>query len=272
MMGIFEGVLLASDYDGTLRGSGLTVQDRDIAAIRHFQAEGGKFILTTGRCYSTFFRQARELPLESPTLLSNGATFCDMGTGETIFNHDLPDRAPRDMAELAALFPDLALETYFGEDIYCFHANRYTEWHMGLVKSTYTESPIEEMPTPWLKVLFEAEHDTLVRVQEVVLSRWSAFYECIFSNENLLEMTAKGVHKGTGVLEAAKLLGITPEHIYCVGDNDNDLPMLRMARTGFAPAGSVAARRGEPGIQVVRDADHGCVESVIEMLEEVYGK
>lgn len=271
-MGIFDGVLLASDYDGTLRGSTLTVLPRDVAAIRHFQAEGGRFILTTGRCYSTFFRQAKELPLESPTLLSNGATFCEMDTAKTIFNHNLPDRAPADMAVLAGMFPDLAFETYFGEDIYCFHPNAYTKWHMELVKSTYTERPLGDMPTPWLKVLFEAEHETLVQVQEIVLSRWSDFYECIFSNETLLEVTAKGVHKGSGVLEAAKLLGILPEHVYCVGDNDNDLPMLRAAKIGFTPAGSVVAAKGEPGIRVVRGCDDGCVESVIEALEEIYRK
>lgn len=269
-MGIFDGVLLASDYDGTLRGSTLTVLPRDVAAIRQFQAEGGRFILTTGRCYSTFFRQARELPLESPTLLSNGATFCEMDTQRVLFNHDLPGRAPGDMAQLAARFPGLAFETYFGEDIYCFQPNEYTRWHMGLVKSTYTESPLEEMPTPWLKVLFEAEHDTLAQVQRMVLERWGGHYECIFSNENLLELTAKGVHKGTGVLEAAKMLGVSPEHVYCVGDNDNDMPMLRVAKIGFAPAGSVVAARGEPGIRVVRGCDEGCVESVIEALEELY--
>lgn len=268
-MGIFDGVLLASDYDGTLRGSGLEVLDRDVEAIRRFQDEGGVFVLTTGRCYSTFYRQARELPLRYPTLLSNGATFCRMETGETLFNHDLPDRCREDMQVLAEQFPALAFETYFGEDIYCFRPNAFTEYHMGLVKSGYTECGLGDMPQPWLKVLFEAERDVLDKAQEVVLSRWSAFYECIFSNDNLLELTAKNVHKGTGVLEAANYLGVSLEHVYCVGDNHNDLPMLRVARVGFAPAGSVAA--GElDGLRVTRDADHGCVENVIEILEDRY--
>lgn len=271
-MGIFDGVLLASDYDGTLRGSGLDIQERDVEAIRRFQDEGGTFVLTTGRCYSTFYRQARALPLRSPTLLSNGATFCRMETGETLFNHNLPGRCPEDMELLARQFPDLAFETYFGEDIYCFQPNAFTDYHMQLVQSTYTQCPLREMPTPWLKVLFEAEQDTLARVQTFILERWSGFYECIFSNRNLLELTGKNVHKGAGVLEAAKYLGISPEHVYCVGDNDNDMPMLRAARLGFAPEGSVAAARGEANIRITRDADHGCVEHVIEMLEARYRK
>lgn len=270
-MGIFDGVLLASDYDGTLRGSTLKVLPVDVEAISYFQKEGGRFILTTGRCYSTFFRQAKELPLESPCLLSNGATFCEMDSQKLLFNHDLPDRAPGDMLELAKCFPDLAFETYFGEDIYCYNPNQYTDWHMTLVKSTYTECPVEEMPTPWLKVLFEGEHATLAAVQQMVRERWDGYYECIFSNENLLELTAKGVHKGMGVLEAAAMLGIDREHVYCVGDNDNDLPMLRVAKIGFAPEGSVVANRGEPGVRIVPSCEEGCVAGVIAALKEIYG-
>lgn len=270
-MGIFDGVMLACDYDGTLCGVGSTVLPRDLTAIRRFQAEGGIFIVATGRGFSTFVQQAKQLPLCHPTLLSNGATLCDMDTGCILFRHDLPDRVVGDMGAMAAAFPGVAMEAYHGEEVYCHRPNRYTHWHMELVGTTYTEAALEEMPTPWLKVLLEGEREELARLRDAVLTRWSDFYECIFSNENLLELTGKNVHKGAGVLETAQILGAAPEHVYCVGDNDNDMPMLRTARMGFAPAGSVAAGRGEPGIRVVRGCNDGCVEHVIEVLEKIYG-
>lgn len=271
VLGIFDGVLLACDYDGTLCGVGSTVLPRDLAAIRRFQREGGKFLVATGRGFSTFVQQAKQLPLNYPTLISNGATFCEMDSGRILFQHDLPDRAAEDMQVMAQEFPGVAMEAYHGEEVYCYRPNRYTHWHMELVKSTYTESPLEDMPTPWLKVLLEGEREELAQLRDAVLERWSDFYECIFSNENLLELTGKNVHKGAGVLEAAQMLGVAPEHIYCVGDNDNDMPMLRAAKIGFAPAGSVAAGRNYPGVRVVRGCDDGCVESVIEILQEIYG-
>ena len=270
-MGIFDGVLLASDYDGTLRGSTLRVLDRDIEAVRRFQEEGGRFVVTTGRSWAAFYQQARLLPLWSPVLLSNGATFCDLETGETIFTHNLPLRASEDMAEVARQFSRVAFETYYGEEIYCYQPNRHTEAHMRLVESSYLECPPWEMPTPWLKVLLEGEREDLEQIQKLLLGRWGSFYECIFSSEHLLELTGKNVHKGAGVLEAAKYLGVAPEHIYCVGDNDNDLPMLRVASVGFVPEGSVAAGRNL-GFTVVRDADHGCVEHVVELLARRCGE
>lgn len=269
-MGMFDGVMLVSDYDGTLRGSSRVVLQRDIEAIRYFQQEGGTFLMCTGRCYSTFYQQARDLPLHAPTLLSNGATFCEMETGKELFHYDLPIRAVGDIRVLGDRFPGVAFEAYHGEEIYCWHPNAYTQWHMDLVKSAYTECEPEEMPTPWLKVLLEGEKETLIQVQKWVLSHWAAHYECIFSNMNLMELTAKGVHKGTGVLRAAEKLGISPEHVYCAGDNDNDVPMLTAAALGFAPEGSVVAAKNLPNVQTVRDADHGCIESVIEFLRERY--
>lgn len=271
-MGIFDGVLLASDYDATLRGKTLKVLPRDIKALEYFQAQGGTFVLTTGRCWSAFVQQARELPLQSPTLLSNGASFCHMDTGELIFNRNLPDRVREDMAALAEEFPDVAFETYHGEEVYCQQPNAFTAWHMSLVKASYTECPLTEMPLPWLKVLLEGERDQLEEMRQTVVERWGEHYECIFSNEHLLELTAKNVHKGTGVHSAADWLGISPEHIYCVGDNDNDLPMLTMAKIGFAPAASAVAAKGLPEIRIVRDCESGCVEHVIEILTEIYRK
>ena len=269
-MGIFDGVLLASDYDATLRGKTLKVLPRDIQALEYFQAQGGKFVLTTGRCWSAFVQQARELPLGSPTLLSNGASFCHMDTGEVIFNYDLPHRVREDMALLASEFPDVAFEAYHGEEVYCQQPNEFTAWHMTIVKASYVERPLEEMPLPWVKVLLEGERPRLEEMRKRVVERWSDHYECIFSNEHLLELTAKDVHKGTGVGRAAEWFGISPEHIYCVGDNDNDLPMLTTAKIGFAPAGSAVAARNLPGIRIVRDCESGCVENVIEILTEIY--
>lgn len=269
-MGRFDGVLLASDYDGTLRGSTLEVLERDKAAIRAFQQEGGVFLVVTGRCYSDFVQQAKELPLTHPTLLSNGATFCRMDTGEVLFSNDLSDTAPADVAELLRSFPGVAAAVYHREKSFLFQPNEMSDYHTSLVKAVPTVMPLEDIPTPWLKVLFLGQRPELEQLRAIVLERWSDRYECIFSAGFLLELTARGIHKGNGVLRAAELLGIDRKNVYCVGDNENDLPMLRVAETGFVPAGSAVAQMGLDYPVIVNDADHGCIESVVERLKERY--
>ena len=45
----------------------------------------------------------------------------------------------------------------------------------------------------------------------------------------VLEVTRKGASKGAMVARLAKRLGISMDHIYCAGDENNDLSMLTMA-------------------------------------------
>ena len=50
-MGKFDGILIATDLDGTLVADG-KVSKENAEAIRYFQSEGGLFTLATGRYIS----------------------------------------------------------------------------------------------------------------------------------------------------------------------------------------------------------------------------
>ena len=52
-------------------------------------------------------------------------------------------------------------------------------------------------------------------------------YETRF--QRLLELTRKGSSKGGMVQYLARRLGIDAQHIYCVGDNQNDIPMMALS-------------------------------------------
>ena len=53
-MGKFDGVLLCSDWDGTLT-DGRAVPQENIDAIRYFQKDGGYFTFASGR-YAGHFK------------------------------------------------------------------------------------------------------------------------------------------------------------------------------------------------------------------------
>ena len=129
---------------------------------------------------------------------------------------------------------------------------------------------IEDMPTPWLKVILQ-HPDTAVlqQAQEYLLSRWSDIYEATFSNRNLLEVTAKGANKGFSVLWLAQHLGVEQKDLYCIGNGLNDIPMLSVSAQSFAPANSYPEVR-EVADLVLPSCDESCVARMIEVLEERY--
>ena len=41
------------------------------------------------------------------------------------------------------------------------------------------------------------------------------------------------------ILKLAKLLGVARKDIYCIGDHNNDIPMLEVSEIGFAPENAI---------------------------------
>jgi hypothetical protein len=71
------------------------------------------------------------------------------------------------------------------------------------------------------------------------------------------------------VRRLAGRLGISMEHVYCAGDEANDISMLTASREGFAPANCIPAVR-ECGATVVCDAREGALADVVAILDQRY--
>ncbi|HRW46358.1 MAG: HAD family hydrolase [Caldilineaceae bacterium] len=54
------------------------------------------------------------------------------------------------------------------------------------------------------------------------------------SHEWLVETTAPGVDKGSGLHRLCDMLGVSIDRVLAIGDSDNDIPMLRAAGFGIA--------------------------------------
>lgn len=67
----------------------------------------------------------------------------------------------------------------------------------------------------------------------------------------------------------AERLGISRQHVYCAGDEANDLSMLTWAAEGFAPANCVPAVRA-CGATIVADADHDTLADIVSRLDKMY--
>ena len=123
---------------------------------------------------------------------------------------------------------------------------------------------------PLGKLLFEEQRPVLEQVAEFLRQRgWADDYELIFSGRTLLELTGKGANKGGMVLRLAERLGIQRQHVYCVGDESNDISMLTAAHRGFAPANCVPAVR-DCGAVIVSDAREAALRDVVEILDRQY--
>jgi Cof subfamily protein (haloacid dehalogenase superfamily) len=280
-MGIFDGVLLASDFDNTLIYTEAALRtgapvpelsEKNRAALERFMAEGGRFTVATGRALAAFIKYADKVPMNAPGIVCNGAALYDFAAGGYLDTVMLDARARERGQAVLERFPAVAAEAYHIENvIHAVHPNEITRQHERLTKVSVVESAsLLEVPLPLGKVLFEADHETLEAVKAFLADQgWAGDYELIFSGRTLLEMTARGADKGGMVRRLAERLGISMDHVYCVGDEANDIPMLRAAAEGFAPANCVPAVR-DSGATIVADARDSALADVVAHLEAKY--
>lgn len=280
-MGKFDGVLLASDFDNTLiyteaaLRSGQPVPDlspRNREALEYFMGEGGRFAVATGRALAAFRHYADKVPVNAPCVVCNGAAIYDFAKQKYLDYALLDETARQRGQEVLDRFPEVAVEAYHIDNvIHGVRPNEITHQHEHITKVAVTEAPsLLDVPLPLGKLLFEAEHEVLERVQQTLVQEgWDQDYELIFSGKTLLEMTAKGANKGGMVRRLAKLLDISMDHVYCAGDEANDISMLTAGAMGFAPANCIQAVR-DCGATIVSNAWEDAMADMVEILDKRY--
>ena len=71
------------------------------------------------------------------------------------------------------------------------------------------------------------------------------------------------------VQRLADHLDIAPGHVYCVGDNQNDIPMLALSAIPFAPA-NCAREVQDWGARVLCHCDEGVIGDIVALLDGLY--
>lgn len=281
-MGKFDGVLIVSDYDNTITytegalrsGRELPpVSEANRRAIEYYMARGGTFCVATGRALPAFAPIAPAIPMNGPTILFNGAAIYDFSRKHYLHTAFLPETVRPHLALLLERFPGLAMELYHDDNaIHAVNANEITHAHLHLTHAPTVEmTGLSQVPSPISKVLLEGEESLLSRVQDYLRQTdWADAYEVVPSATCLVELTARGANKGGMVEKLVSLLGVAREHVYCVGDHANDIPMLRFARIPFAPDNAILPVHQVPGIHILPHCQDDAIAVMIHELDRLY--
>lgn len=200
--------LIAIDMDGTLLLPDHTISPAVKNAIAAARARGVNVVLTTGRPYAGVHNYLKELHMEQPgdyCITYNGALVQKAADGSTV-------------AQTALSYDDYRfLEKLSREVGSHFHAlDRTTLYTANRDISYYT--------------VHESFVATIPRIPQEVKEK----YTVLKSAPYFLEILDKRVNKGTGVKSLADVLGIKPEEIMAIGDQENDIAMIEYAGVGVA--------------------------------------
>jgi len=91
----------------------------------------------------------------------------------------------------------------------------------------------------------------------------------IFPGVTIVNVTAAGVSKGSGVEWVARRAGIAPEELFVVGDSENDLSMFDVAGTAVAMGQAPAHVQARAHFVTGSLDEDGCAAALYSCLEHV---
>ena len=284
-MGKFDGVLLVSDICNTLvdtssrpyvngeSGEFVPVLEHDRLALEHFTAEGGRFTIATGRSLRYVQFYADRVPINAPGVLGDGAALCDIKSGECLESAVLGEWARELGQAVVDRFPTTTVSARHLDGTYRIVRPDYVaRINMRFSDDAQEVSSLMEVPLPIQRLWFRDRSSILEEVRDFLRAQnRDGAYELVFTSEDRrqLQMAAKGAYKGDMVRRLADRLDISVEHVYCIGDGDDDVSMLTIAKQGFAPIDCTQAVR-DCGATMVCSAKDGALAAMVALLDQRY--
>lgn len=245
--------LVAADVDGTLLNSRKELTGPVEAAIGRIRAEGILFTIVTGRDIRGLRGLAHLLDDGIPVVTCNGAELRRAGSGELLKSRQLSEAAALEVIR-RGLELGLAVIVWSHGELFIGQP--------GPASSGYSDMyGIREKPLSDYKALAARGVTKVIWAGEAKRIRdLEALYDrtpiadsaCCTSDPRYLEFMDRRVSKGTGLADAAAVLGISREEVAAAGDGHNDLPMLRWA--GFSIAMGNAADEVKAAADLVTDS------------------
>jgi Cof subfamily protein (haloacid dehalogenase superfamily) len=226
--------VVASDLDGTLIRSDGTVSSRSRDAIASVEAAGATFVMVTGRPPRWMKAIAEETGHRGLAICANGAVVYDLHTDSVVESFLLPAAVAVQVAHsLRSKIPGVAFAAEHHERAFAHEQAYVPRWDSGDPRITTT---IEDLLRDDVVKLL-ARHpslgpdDLLEQAQAAVGADVTITHS---SSDGLLEISAQGVSKATGLALVCDQLGVPSTEVVAFGDMPNDLPMLEWAGLGVA--------------------------------------
>ncbi len=240
--------LVAIDIDGTLLNSAKRITQATAAILRAARQQAGvQIVLATARPPRSVMSIYKRLELETPMINYNGALVYDPAAGRILMHRPLARKISGRIIDLArSLYPEIIVS-----------AEILDRWYTDRLDAAYvTETarnfnpnliaPVEHWLTRAVtKLLLLGEPEKLDEVAEKLATRFLHQITIVQTEWHLLQITHATVSKEQALRVVAGELGVSSDQVMAIGDNANDIGMLRWAGVGVAmgnaPAEVVAA-------------------------------
>lgn len=229
--------LIAADLDDTLLRHDLTISAKTLDVINRARDRGILFTVATGRMPLSSRRFIEQLGISLPVIACQGAIIRHLGSGEILYRKVIESSLAAETVS-KILADGLYCQIYIKDSIY---TPDYKKWEKYCKPISHLE-PVEadlldvigREPEGLEKIMVIGEEDLLHEVYLAYRRLFAGRIYLTISKPNFLEISNIEVNKGAALAFLAGKYGIAREEIMAIGDELNDLEMIKLAGIGVA--------------------------------------
>lgn len=270
--GRYKNRIIFSDMDGTLLDDEKKLSPEIFDTIDSFTAQGGRFVLSSGRPLASILETKEKLGLNLPgtfVIAYNGALVYDCEQEKSIWEQ----RVPYDFVEKVLMLSEechVHVHTYTDRSIISPKNDAelayYREHiHMPAVITDNILSALDREPFKLILIQLDGT-DKLEAFRRALPSRTGDKLHTFYSSSVYLECCMKEASKGNAIRFLCRHLGIDIKDSIAAGDAANDISMLQAAGCGICMCNGTEDAKKAADYVTKADNNHNGFLEIFEIL------
>lgn len=266
--------ILATDLDGTLNNDFHQITKGNKEAISQAVKEGMKVLICSGRSPASIEPYAKNAGLAEKGFYGigfNGCVVYEADTMKIIYEKRLEkENALKIISLIKNAYSSAPVMAYVQQDLIYYETGQ--EYICGYsdrvnIKREKIEDFNKAVKDDVFKVIICWAPEKLQGIYDAIKDEVGQYGFMFFSSPNLLEFSPLGSDKSTGVKFLADYLNVGMDEVICVGDNYNDLEMVKEAGLGVAVKNAVKELKEAADYITDKDNNEDAVKEVLDMVK-----
>ena len=240
--------MVVSDIDGTILRDDKTVSEKVKKTVHKLINDKIKFVIATGRVFSAAKWAYMDLEISGPIIACNGALIKDTMTGEILYERPLDIEKAKQVVEICKKY-DLYFHFY---SEYAIHSERYEH----IIKAYGDKSKklpadrrirvevikdsikfLDEIDKIYkVGIFLDSEDNCEHIIKEIESIGGISSYKSLATSFDVMD---EGVSKADAIRQLNKIFDIPKDKTIAVGDNENDISMIKYAGLGVAMGNAI---------------------------------
>lgn len=254
------------DLDYTLLDDNREVSKEDLDAIKDFESKGNHFIICSGRVpfalmpYKELLNSTDVITSNGALIISNNKVIKKVLLSKNQIN-PITEYAVKNNLSVRFFTSDLLI--LLNKDNGSMQSFIYKQHILVDNNTVFDEIKNKEI----IKLAFISDDEKVLHEAEEYVKKLNIDVETTYSSKIFMEVNAINQNKGNAIIDYCRLNNIDIKDTVSIGDNDNDIPMLKVAGYSACPSNAIDKVKNIVDYVCKNDNNNCAIKELLEKIQ-----